>query len=464
MKKFLCCLLALMTLGVGTATAVSCGGGNADNSSQSSESSESSSATEKKVVFRLPKKTYIAKREQAVDLGLVFKIDGVGGDWSALTFTSANPSVATVSNDGIVTGVSVGKTQVTVSYEEKTLTADVSVVAETTAENVNTFSEDYVNIYGRSYVSNEGLYLNHAASSIEVGFIGSSLSVTIASSVASKMRVFVDGETSGTKIDLEAGERTYTVAENLTDGLHTVRIVKGTEELWAQWRIISFAADKFFAMPEKSDLKIEFIGSSDSTGYGIYGSPGQEGTVANSDCTRAYPYLTAQALNADYSVVAMTGICTSVCFWAGDYKMETLYEQVCVTNPTSYAFDFNPDIVVVNLGSIEASYMTRDDEENSDLTYSTQFSTDYQRFLSAVREKNPNAYIICLYGMIQKNMGVHNGIRVAVGNLADDKIVYNPFTIKEDTSGAIHHPGSQAHKKWAEDLTAYIQTLDINGD
>ncbi len=460
MRKFLCCLLALTTLGAGTVAAASCGKSGGANSSTSSIESSSQGPAVEEYRLKVAKDSLIllADGQKQVTATIYCgstKLTDVVPSWQ-----SSDPAVATVEN-GLITAVGVGKAEITVSYEDATKTIAVTVVAETSAENVNAFDEEYVNIYGRSYVSDGELQLNHGASSIEVGVIGSSLSVEISSSTVSKMRVFVDGETSGKKIDLEAGRKTYTVAENLTDGLHTVRIVKGTEEHLAQWQVISFAADRFFAMPEKSDLKIEFIGSSDSTGYGIYGSPGQEGTIANSDCTRAYPYLTAQALNADYSVVAMTGICTSVYFWAANYKMENLYQQISATNASPYAFDFNPDIVVVNLGSIEASYMTRDDEENSDLTYSTQFSTDYQNFLTTVREKNPNAYIICLYGMIQKNMGVHNGIRQAVANLADDKIVYNPFTIKEDTNGAIHHPGSQAHKKWAEDLTAYIQTLDI---
>ena len=74
--------------------------------------------------------------------------------------------------------------------------------------------------------------------------------------------------------------------------------------------------------------------------------------------------------------------------------MAELYKHVSFTNTEEYAFDFSPDIIVINLGTNEASYLSRN------LQYADRFPADYYGFLKYVREKNPESYIICLYGMM----------------------------------------------------------------
>ena len=49
---------------------------------------------------------------------------------------------------------------------------------------------------------------------------------------------------------------------------------------------------------------------------------------------------------------------------------------------------------MINLGTNETSYLSRN------LQYADRFLADYYGFLKYVREKNPESYIICLYGMM----------------------------------------------------------------
>jgi len=529
MRKFLCCLLAVLTLYAGTVTNISCGG----NSPTSSTSSVSENAT-----LSLKKKIYSLEDSKTAELKIEFTVDGAEGDRTALTFTSDKPTVATVSDDGMVTGVSAGTAHVTISYKElsveatikvtqreykltlsdtylilpingeKEVTAtayygvteltdaalswsssnpevatiengkitavssgnaeitvkyenlvqslQVSVVSEATEAQVNTFSEEYINIYGRSYLSNGQLNLDHAANGVEVGIIGTELKMTMYSLSAGYMRVFIDGSAAGSRMAVSAGENDYTVAVDLEEGYHLIRIVKCTEEQQnAHWDICSFQAEKFFAAPKKSELKIEFIGDSITAGHGSIGYYGQPHTIDNSDATRAYAYLTAQALNADYSIVAWSGICVSAYHWLKHLNMATLYDMVSYQNRQAYAFDFEADIVVLNLGTNEDSFLNT----SEGTSYGAQFSADYQAFLQTLRQRHPNAYIICLYGMGGRGPIIHIGIQTAIENLADDKIVYNPFEITSDSSGGNNHPSSAAHQTWAKDLTAYIRTL-----
>ncbi len=375
---------------------------------------------------------------------------------AALSWTSLNTSVATVEKGKIV-AVGYGKTKIIASYEDVTATVSVSVIAETSAENVNTFDEEYVNIYGRCELSDNGIAVYHVASGVEVGIIGASLTVSVYSSGESYMRVFVDGDATGERIALSAGVKEYTIARNLEEGRHTVRIVKCTEELSAYWIVKSFSADKFFQVPEKSDLKIEFIGDSITAGHGSIGAPSEGHTIGNSDGAVTYAYLAAHALGADYSIIAWSGICAKAHHWGNSINMATLYEQISYRNDKAYEGGFNADVVIVNLGTNEASYISTPEGHD----YAEQFPTDYGEFLQAVRAKNPNAYIICLYGMMGKAGGIDSSIRSAVETLGDAKIVYNPFSFYLDYAGANGHPSATAHKEYSESLVAYIKTLAV---
>ena len=511
-----------------------------EQSSVENSSQEDSSVQSGEVVLRFTQKTYDIEVGQSVALQIEFTLDGEPADLSVLRFSSNNPAIAAISNDGILTGVAggstsvrawygnnlttatinviarenrleisndramllvgeetqitataycgwteltdatllwesadtsvatvekgkikavgYGKTKITVSYEDVTATVSVSVIAETTAENVNTFDEEYVNIYGRCDVGQSGLTIYHVASGVEVGVIGTSLKLTIFSTGNSYMRVFVDNSPTGERIALSAGEKEYTVASGLEEGRHTVRIVKCTEESNAYWIVKSFSADKFFQMPEKSNLKIEFIGDSITAGHGSIGGAGEAHTIGNSDAAKTYAYLTAHALEADYSIIAWSGICAKAYHWGNSINMAMLYNQISYHNSASYEVGFDADVVVVNLGTNEASYISTP-EGNA---YAGQFPTDYRAFLETVRANNPNAYIICLYGMMGKASVVDSSIRSAVETLGDAKIVYNPFSVYADLAGANGHPSATAHKEYSEALVKYIKTLELD--
>lgn len=372
-----------------------------------------------------------------------------------LVWASADPSIATVES-GKIKAIGYGKTKISVTYEDVTQLVSVSVIAETTAENVNSFDEEYVNIFGRCELSDSGLSVYHVASGIEVGIIGTSLTVKLYSSSDSYMRVFVDNDTVGERIFIPAGTKEYTVARNLEDGRHTVRMVKSTEEKNAYWIVKSFSADKFFQVAEKSELKIEFIGDSITAGHGSIGPAGEGHSIANSDAAKTYAYLTAHALDADYSVVAWSGICAKAHHWGNSINMAMLYERTSYYNDAAYS-GFDADVVIVNLGTNEASYISTPEGHG----YAEQFPADYLAFLQTVRAKNPNAHIICLYGMMGKAGAVDTGIRNAIAELGDEKIVYNPFTFYADFAGSNGHPSATAHRVYSEGLTAYIKTLNL---
>ena len=372
---------------------------------------------------------------------------------AVLTWESSDLSVVSVKN-GKITANGSGYATICASYGEIKQSINIFVAQRITERNVNTFGEEYINVYGRSYIADGKLNFDHSANGVELAIIGTSLSVDITSTTNSYMRVFVDGDEQGERIKIDAGTKTYAVVKDLENDYHKIRIVKATESLHASWGICNFKALAFASIPEKSQLKIEFIGDSITAGNANLGSEGDAWSVDNSDSAKTYAYFTAQKLNADYSIVALSGICVKAYHWVKNLNMSTMYQNISNVNTQEYSFDFNPDVIVLNIGTNDANYAM-----NVDSSYTGKFSNDYLEFLTFIRAKNPNAHIVCLYGMMGTNLAISAGIQDAIESMNDSNIVYNPFEFQANTSGGASHPSLSAQKTWGDLLASYITNL-----
>ena len=112
----------------------------------------------------------------------------------------------------------------------------------------------------------------------------------------------------------------------------------------------------------------------------------------------------------------------------------------------------SPDAVILGLGTNDAAYLERHPE------YAKQFSSDYADFLRYVRQKRPNAYIVCVYGMMGRNVQIDAGIMQAIENLNDEKISYLS-TFEKNNVGADGHPSFVAQKEYSEILSEYLTSL-----
>ena len=125
--------------------------------------------------------------------------------------------------------------------------------------------------------------------------------------------VAVDGSTVATL--MTPGQTTYWVS-NLVNGNHTVRLVKRTESPWAAGEFGGFVAASGGAIlgtPVARTRQIEFIGDSYTAGYGNLSTVGVNcssagGVTPNSDADLSFGALTAQNLNADYQIIAQSGM------------------------------------------------------------------------------------------------------------------------------------------------------------
>ena len=373
--------------------------------------------------------------------------DGEAVENAEIAFSVADPALAEV-KEGKLSARAAGQTELIATYKTARATLPVSVYQTATREEILSFDEKYINIYGRTYIKNDALNFDNVASGFEVAFLGDSLTMTATTEQDVFVHIYLDGDATGEFLRLNAGE--FTVAEGLGEGIHVAKIMKGSEVDRGKFAVTSLSAETFLAAQEKSDFKMEFIGDSITAGYGTL-QQGGNWSVENSDGCTTYAYLTAQNFNADFSVVALSGICLNTNMY---YILTMKQMHTLPSNRTGelWEYDAETDVVVLALGTNDASYIT-----SKDPSYRSQFPKDYTEFLTHLREIYPHAYVVCIYGMMGANGDIVSGIQKALAAVNDDKMSYLEF--RKNDAGAGGHPIASAHKSYAKTLTQYIEKL-----
>ena len=204
---------------------------------------------------------------------------------------------------------------------------------------------------------------------------------------------------------------------------------------------------------EKKKHLIEFIGDSITCGFGIESKASYEFfDTSTQNFEKTYAYIASKLLDFDYSTVCYSG-CGII---TPGSKMPQKYTKVNVyIGDLEWDFTKNetkPDIIVINLGTNDKDFALSFKEGT--------YPYDYANFLKLVRNKNPDAIIICIYGM----MGGHELfylIMEGIESLKDDKIYGYLFPEQkgEDGMGAQLHPNEISNKKWGKQLAEIIKDI-----
>lgn len=230
-----------------------------------------------------------------------------------------------------------------------------------------------------------------------------------------RVAIYIDGERVVDDM-LNEKEKTYTAFESDTAKSVDVQIIKLSECAMSTFGIkpIKIADDEKIEPAKAKDLKIEFIGDSITCGYGVDDENKEHHfKTSTEDVTKAYAYKTAKALNADYSMVSISGY-GIISGYTDDGKKKPeqtipqYYDKLGFSynkfadnlEVASLEWDFNnykPDIVVINLGTNDMNYATNDATR-------AEFEEGYIEFLKLVRSHNPDAYIFCTYGVMGNSL------------------------------------------------------------
>lgn len=343
-------------------------------------------------------------------------------------------------------------------------------------------NEENVRILGRTKEVNNIRYINYSCSGIEFEFVGTSVSVVLCTDNSkwedifkAWVAVFIDDEeTPSKRILLDSDEDIYKVYESETSRKVKIRLMKMSEAAFSKVGIKEIIIEgEGEIVPTKSkERRIEFIGDSITCGYGIEGI--FEKDVFNTtqeNPWEAYAAKTARYFNADFNCVSWSGIGV-VSSWTEVDEPNTEWLMPMLYNYTDAALDndfgkeefeawnnslFEPDLIVVNLGTNDTSY-TKNIKERID-----EFTNGYYDFLKEIRRSNPNSEIICTLGVMGQELcpAVENAVNQFKGATDDMKIYTHFFEIQleSDGIGADWHPSLRTHQKMSKTLINKIKEV-----
>lgn len=216
---------------------------------------------------------------------------------------------------------------------------------------------------------------------------------------------------------------------------------------------------------------IEFIGDSITCGYGVDGQYGVDPfKTANENVMKSYAYLTAEALNADYSMVSYSGhgiisgyttngkALTSQLvprFYAQTGHCSAVLENRHKIQDDIWSFAVQPDLIVINLGTNDSSYT------GTDAAKQKEFVAGYTEFLKKIREKNPDAPILCTLGIMGQTLcdAVELAADTYTKETGDTNIRTMRFDMQSEADGVVvdWHPSAVTHQKAADKLSGVIR-------
>lgn len=322
--------------------------------------------------------------------------------------------------------------------------------------------------------SSTGAEFNVSAKYLEVTFCGDSNAGPNKDGDA-RVAVFVNGERMLDEMLTQSAQSFVVFNEKeAVNGL--VQVLKVSECANAVCSLYQISVDKEGSISPAAErpLKIEFIGDSITCGYGVDDlDRNHHFKTSTEDNTKTYAYKTAAALNADYSMVSFSGW-GIVSGYTGDGKKNTTslvppnYSKLGFTwnsrisgvRPQTVEWDFSrfqPDFVVINLGTNDASYTKNVPDKMQ------EYKDAYISFLKDVREKNPDAAIICTLGIMGDTLygAIEEMVEQYKSETGDEKISALRFPPQSMSDGiaADWHPSEKTHEKSAKILTDYIKSL-----
>ena len=338
-----------------------------------------------------------------------------------------------------------------------------------------------VRLIGRVMPLEDTLWLALSGTGIEFSVTGTKTSITFVADDTwngvpenrARVAVYVDGERVADTL-LDQPETTVTAFECEGAEPHIVRVIKLSESAMSTCGISEVTVEGEMSPTESKDRLIEFVGDSITCGYGVDDEDRDHHfATATEDVTRAYAYKTAKALDADYSMVSFSGYGIVSGYTATGEKMghqlvPDYYEKFGFSygtykgayQPQNIAWDFSkrqPDLVVVNLGTNDMSYVLDQDDRRE------EYISGYAEFLKTIRRCNAKAEILCVLGIMGEALcpAVEETIRRYKKETGDGNISYMGFTnqLPEDGYVADWHPTETTHTKAARKLAEEIKKI-----
>lgn len=272
------------------------------------------------------------------------------------------------------------------------------------------------------------------------------------------------------KCVLSKKENICTLFESETEKTVVIKVIKISEAAFGYAGFVELEIDGKQILPAEkpsdSALKMEIIGDSITCGYGIEGVFEKDTfTTLQERADKSYAFLTAKKLGAEFRCVSWSGIglvskyvdasvnnpdltISMPLLWP--YKDKSLALRMNI-DPEVQPADFNPDIVVIHLGTNDASFVRQ--MEDRRLLYVHGLRV----FIETVHQKYPCAKICCCLGAMGQDLC--DSVTEAVDLFKKDfpkaqaKAVKFPVQLDSDGIAADWHPSAKTHEKMALQLS-----------
>lgn len=341
-------------------------------------------------------------------------------------------------------------------------------------------TEQYTKLTGRTVMENGIRWMIHSAGTAAFRFRGTKASVVIVGDSAAagpessraRFAVYVNGERALDRL-VSKKEETVEIFSSDVEAEAEIVIVKLSESANSVFGIRQInvtASGKIEPLPAKK-LKIEFIGDSITCGYGVDDeNRNHHFSTGTEDATRTYAWKTAAALDADCSFLSYSGHgiisgYTDSGNKAAGQTVPAVYEQlgknygsaasvIDLSQPWDFTV-FQPDLVIINLGTNDDTYTLQDAGRKE------EFTLAYIGFLKMVRKNNPDARIIACLGVMGDRLYpcVKDAVLRYKEETGDDNVRPLRLPPQDGSTGyaADWHPTEATHEKTAAFLIEKLQ-------
>lgn len=283
----------------------------------------------------------------------------------------------------------------------------------------------------------------------------------------------VDGVQKCWKLNDE-GETEIILLEEEEDREHEILFFKRQDschEMVLNKLLLSDSSKLLGALP-KPARRMEVYGDSVSAGevseaveYVGKEDPEHNGEYSNS--WYSYAWMTARKLQAEIHDIAQGGIpLLNGTGWVEppvypgmEYMWDKVHYHPQLGEASFWDFSkYTPHLVIVAIGQNDShpdDYM-KDNPEGERADY---WKYKYQKLVENIREKYPKAVIILATTVLEHNKNWDRAIEEVCQSLKDDRIRH--FLYSRNGSGTPGHIRIPEAEKMAEELTAYINHLDI---
>lgn len=311
--------------------------------------------------------------------------------------------------------------------------------------------------------------LSWPSTGVSFSFSGTSASIGITYWGDNSVDLSIDGG-NWTVISEVSGTSITTPSVKL--GNHTVVLRKRSEAAQGSVYIGKIAANGTLGpdlVPSKR--QIEIIGDSITVGYGLDGVLPCTNTAALTDNPKTYEALAADALGADYSVVAWSGKGLTRNYWSGvaddAVLIPELYSRYGANDAdNSYTFpsSWNPSAIVINLGTNDFGYVGTPPRAPLNATV---FTNAMITFVQSIQKHYPDAWFFLMTSPMlsdgyptaedaQKTTQT-NALNSVIAQLNSTKIQLVDWPTQGSDVGCDYHPNAATHAAEGVVLAAAIK-------